>query len=76
MKQSPDKSRVFDFDVGCLMKSPCRNCPKKGELPQCVTGCGLLDRIQTILSKGVSSTRVQTVYTLYRPSGEYPSVLD
>ena len=76
MERSPDTSQVFDFDVGCLMKSPCRDCPMKGELPQCVKGCGLLNQIQAVLASGVSSTRAQTYYTVHMPSWEYPSVLD
>jgi len=75
MKRSPDTSQLFDFDVGCLMKSPCRDCPMKGDLPQCVKGCGLLNQIQAVLSSGVSSTRTQTYYTVHIPSREYPSVL-
>ena len=75
MERSFDTSQVFDFDVGCLMKSPCRDCPMKDDLPQCVKGCGLLRQIQTVLSSGVSSTRPQTYYTVHIPSREYPSVL-
>ncbi|MFP4160097.1 MAG: hypothetical protein ACOC0W_09460 [Desulfosalsimonas sp.] len=47
---------VFDFEIGYLEKSPCRECSSRGELPQCSDRCGLLERIQTLLAKGVSCT--------------------
>lgn len=46
----------FDFDIGYLIKSPCRDCPHHGDLPQCADRCKLLDTIQIILAKGVSCT--------------------
>ncbi|MFP4668783.1 MAG: hypothetical protein ACLFMN_08305 [Desulfobacterales bacterium] len=45
---------VFDFEVGYLKKSPCRDCSRSRELPDCAEQCSLLDRIQTMLAKGVS----------------------
>lgn len=46
---------VFDFDVGTLVESPCRSCPMRNILPQCVADCQVLSQIQTILAAGVSS---------------------
>jgi len=74
MNRSPDTSQIFDFDVGYLMKSPCRGCPMKDDLPQCVKGCGLLKQIQVVLSSGVSSTRGQTYYTIHMPPRDFPPV--
>ncbi|MCF8111996.1 MAG: hypothetical protein K9J85_10970 [Desulfobacteraceae bacterium] len=47
---------VFDFEVGHLKKSPCRECGRRSELPVCAEQCSLLERIQTLLAKGVSCT--------------------
>ena len=76
MNRRLDISHLFDFEVGCLMKSPCRGCPMKEDLPQCVKGCGLLEQIQSFLSSGVSCTRGQMSYTIHMSSREFPSILD
>ncbi|MFW6297028.1 MAG: hypothetical protein ACOC03_00870 [Desulfosalsimonas sp.] len=47
---------IFDFEIGHLKKSPCRDCSRRKELPECAGQCPLLDRIQTVLAKGVSCT--------------------
>ncbi|MFW6011949.1 MAG: hypothetical protein ACOC8R_02580 [Desulfosalsimonas sp.] len=47
---------VFDFEIGYLEKSPCRDCSRRRELPVCAEQCSLLARIQTLLAKGVSCT--------------------
>ena len=76
MEPNLDNPQVFDFDVGCLVKSPCRDCPMKADLPQCVMGCGLLQQVQSVLASGISSTRSQTYYTIHMPSRAFPAVLD
>jgi hypothetical protein len=45
----------FDFNIGHLVKSPCKACPTREEFPGCMDDCELLDQIQTILSDSVSS---------------------
>jgi hypothetical protein len=47
----------FDFDVGYLVKSPCKGCDIRPEFPRCIDGCKLLDRIHGRLAKSVSCTR-------------------
>jgi hypothetical protein len=48
----------FDFEVGHLVQSPCRECARrKAAFPSCIRDCLLLDQIQTILAAGVSCTR-------------------
>lgn len=47
----------FDFDIGYLVKSPCRDCESRENLPRCSGTCGLLDRIHTILSESICCTR-------------------
>jgi hypothetical protein len=47
----------FDFEVGYLIKSPCKKCPHLAELPQCADNCRILDGIHSVLSRIVSCTR-------------------
>ncbi|WP_457552168.1 hypothetical protein [Desulfobacula sp.] len=46
---------LFDFEIGYLTKSPCLACENKSKLPQCHQGCPILDKIQTLLARGISS---------------------
>jgi hypothetical protein len=45
----------FDFDIGYLVKSPCRDCTTRGNLPDCIQGCDILDKIQTVLADSIPS---------------------
>ena len=47
----------FDFEVGYLVKSPCKECPRQVEFPGCREGCQRIDRIQTILAETISCQR-------------------
>jgi hypothetical protein len=47
----------FDFEVGYLVKSPCKKCPHLAELPKCADSCRILDGIHSVLSRIVSCTR-------------------
>lgn len=48
----------LDFEIGTLVKSPCRECEKrKTEFPTCVRLCKLIDKIQSILAETRSCTR-------------------
>ncbi len=57
------KRDQFDFEVGYLVKSPCKECLYRNNLPECSDECSVLDKVQVILSRGVSCT------------GKYPSAL-
>lgn len=46
----------FDFEIGYLTKSPCRDCPHFHDLPSCSNECRVLDRIRIILARGISCT--------------------
>ncbi len=50
------KRDKFDFDIGYLIKSPCRECPNQENLPKCSDACVILDDIRLMLAKGVSCT--------------------
>ncbi len=56
MKDRPFKYR-FDFEIGYLVKSPCKTCNLQNTFPKCAATCHLLDEIQTILAEAVSLTR-------------------
>ncbi len=46
---------TFDFDTGYLVKSPCRGCVSHHRFPDCMEGCELLERVQSVLSDSISS---------------------
>ncbi len=47
----------FDFDIGYLVKSPCRGCDIRDRFPNCMKKCGILNRIHEVLSFGVSCSK-------------------
>ncbi len=47
----------FDFEVGYLKKSPCKECNLRNSYPKCADNCKMLDKIQTILSEAISCSR-------------------
>ena len=47
----------YDFEIGYLVKSQCKNCIQKKTFPKCSDHCDLLDKIHTVLSEAVSCTR-------------------
>lgn len=47
----------FDFEVGNLIKSPCRECVRREEFPGCMEECRIIDQIQSILAETRSCSR-------------------
>ena len=47
----------FDFDIGYLVKSPCRECIDRYLFPDCMDSCIALDKIRTVLANSVSCSR-------------------
>lgn len=47
----------FDFDIGYLVKSPCRDCSRRTDFPGCMALCTLIDHVQRLLAAGISSSR-------------------
>ena len=47
----------FDFDIGYLVKSPCRECTDRFLFPDCMDGCLPLDKIRTVLANSISCSR-------------------
>jgi len=44
----------FDFNIGHLVKSPCKDCSTRENFPGCIEECAVLDQIQTVLSDSIS----------------------
>ena len=55
MEQRLSENHNFDFDIGYLVKSPCRDCITRETLPDCIQGCQILDQIQTVLADSIPS---------------------
>ena len=47
----------FDFEVGYLVRSPCRVCEQINKLPTCSRSCSQLARVQTLLADSISCAR-------------------
>jgi hypothetical protein len=56
------KRDKFDFEIGYLIKSPCKKCLNRKKLPQCSDTCTLLDKIRIILARGVSCSGKYSMY--------------
>lgn len=59
IKYSPRKNVKyrFDFEIGYLSKSPCKDCMDRIDFPGCADDCHVLDKIHTVLSEVVSCSR-------------------
>ena len=60
MKHLPSKflfKHRFDFEIGVLVKSPCRDCKTRKRFPRCIDECKVLDRLHTVLANTVSCTK-------------------
>jgi hypothetical protein len=56
------KRDKFDFEIGYLIKSPCKKCLNRKNLPECSDSCTLLDKIRIILAGGVSCSGKFSIY--------------
>lgn len=69
MDQRLSERHSFDFDIGYLVKSPCRDCGSREDLPNCVEDCEILDQIQTVLADSIpSETSISPVDTYDVPA--------
>ena len=55
MKHSRALNQKFDYEIGYLVQSPCRNCSTYAKFPDCMDNCAVLDRVQNALSDSLSS---------------------
>ena len=56
MTKKPFKFK-YDFEIGYLVKSPCKKCIHRETLPKCMHNCEVVDKIHTVLAEAVSCTR-------------------
>jgi hypothetical protein len=54
MKTGKMPIQKLDYDIGHLVKSPCRECRSYGMFPDCMDSCATLDRVRTALSNSLS----------------------
>jgi hypothetical protein len=47
----------FDFDIGYLVKSPCKACQDRDAFPRCIDACDILERIHTVMAESISCAR-------------------
>ncbi|MDP2646867.1 MAG: hypothetical protein Q8P24_18175 [Desulfobacterales bacterium] len=47
----------FDFEIGYLVKSPCKTCESRKIFPACMDSCRLIDGIHALLSHTISCSR-------------------
>jgi hypothetical protein len=47
----------FDFEIGHLVKSPCKGCDQRDAFPGCDESCKTLDKIHSMLCDSVSCTK-------------------
>jgi len=70
MKHSRALSQKFDYEIGYLVKSPCRDCGSYGSFPDCMDRCALLDRVQSALCDSLSSVNNYSAAESYYLPGE------
>ena len=69
MEARLSETHSFDFDIGYLVKSPCRDCTSRENLPNCINDCEILDQIQTVLADSIpSEASISPVETFDVPS--------
>ncbi|MDA8142338.1 MAG: hypothetical protein M0036_27135 [Desulfobacteraceae bacterium] len=64
--------RVLDYEIGHLIKSPCKGCPVRYQFPRCMSACAILDRIQTRLAQSISTTKVLAPWESHQVLLEQP----
>ena len=57
MLKNTNDGTQFDFEVGHIIESPCRHCPKRGRLPGCAENCPTLHRLQMLLLGSITSSK-------------------
>jgi hypothetical protein len=70
MKHAKALSQKFDYEIGYLVKSPCRDCVTYSSFPGCMDRCTLLDRVQSALCDSLSSVNNYSAAESYYLPGE------
>lgn len=61
MLEKDSENHSFDFNVGYLVKSPCKECATRDAFPGCMEDCNILEQIQSALSDSMSSANNYSV---------------
>ncbi len=61
MLEKSSEKHSFDFNVGYLVKSACKECETRESLPGCMDECNILEQIQGALSDSMSSANNYSV---------------
>ena len=61
MLEKDSENHSFDFNVGYLVKSPCKECATREAFPGCMEDCNILEQIQSALSDSMSSANNYSV---------------
>jgi hypothetical protein len=61
MLEKNNENHSFDFNVGYLVKSPCKACETRDSFPGCMEECNILEQIQSALSDSLSSANNYSV---------------
>jgi len=52
-----DTKHPFDFEVGYLVKSPCKKCNARDIFPKCLDSCEIIKKIHSALSNVIICSR-------------------
>lgn len=64
--------RVLDYDIGHLVKSPCKDCETRYRFPRCIATCDALHQVQTVLARSISTARAYAPWESHRVLLEPP----
>ncbi|MGB5986860.1 MAG: hypothetical protein WBG37_16280 [Desulfobacterales bacterium] len=56
LKNRPSKFR-YDFELGYLVKSPCKESPTRPHFPKCINACKILDMLHEKMANTISCSR-------------------
>lgn len=65
MLEKTTENQNFDFNVGYLVKSPCKECATRESFPGCMDDCEILEQIQNALSESISCANNFSVTETY-----------
>jgi len=54
MTKTIESPNMVGLDSGYIIKSPCRECLKRGRLPECSNDCEILAQVQELLAGNMS----------------------
>jgi hypothetical protein len=58
-------TKNYNSEIGYLVKSPCKDCGIREDLPECIQGCEILGQIQTILAHSIPSEKNISEFETY-----------